>query len=124
MQDTTASYRDTFGVLIPSVESKLGQAKVGPRISYRSAIASGTIFEPYAGMDIVWNFADALNVPDVAWVDGDAAGPAGVRGRLELGLRSTTAAGIRIDVSGSYDGIGTGNYEAWTARASAHVPLQ
>ncbi len=123
MQDTSDSYRDTFGVLIPSVASELGQAKAGPKISYRSVAADGTIIEPFASAQIIWNFADDLNGFEGTTIDTDLAGPEGARGRLELGLRSMTSSGFSLDFAGSYDGIGSSDYGAWTGRASASVPL-
>ena len=45
------------------------------------------------------------------------------RSRVELGVRSTTPSGVGMDVSGSYDGIGSGSYSAVTGRAMVGVPF-
>ena len=35
MEDGARSYIDTFGVVIPDVKTRLGQAKAGPEVGYR-----------------------------------------------------------------------------------------
>lgn len=121
LEDTSEAYRDTFGVLIPEVESRLGQAKAGPKVGY-SFDTGGVRIEPYAGLDLIWNFADELSASGLALGD-DASGPDGVRGKAEIGLDASTADGLRVGLSGSYDGIGTSDYRAVTGRASLRVPL-
>ena len=44
--------------------------------------------------------------------------------RIEIGQRATTSRGIAVEMSGSYDGIGSKGYEAYTAKAQVHLPLQ
>lgn len=122
MEDDSESYRDTFGALIPSVKSQLGQAKAGPLVSYRWMSASGAVVEPYAKAQVIWNFADDVSAAGVVEMDGDLVGPTGARGLAELGIRAKTG-GLSLDVSGSYDGIGAGDYDAWMGRASLRVPL-
>jgi hypothetical protein len=46
-----------------------------------------------------------------------------VRGRAEIGLRASTSTGIGLDFSGSYDGIGAKDYDAFTGKATVRVPL-
>lgn len=122
MEDNSESYRDTFGALIPSVKSQLGQAKAGPLVSYRWVSASGAVVEPYAKAQVIWNFADDVSAAGVGAIDGDLVGPTGARGLAELGIRAKTG-GLGLDVSGSYDGIGAGDYDAWTGRAALRLPL-
>ena len=123
MQDKALNYQDTFGVAIPEITSGLGQAKVGPQFSYHYLWNPGLVLEPYAGVQLIWNFAGGTTVAGSSALNGDAVGPNGVRGRTELGLRAQSSNGFSLDFSGSYDGIGVGNYSAATGRATLRVPL-
>ncbi len=122
MEDVSRSYADTFGLVIPSVKSSLGQAKAGPEVSYRLDLGH-TVIEPHAGVQVIYNFANETSAAGFGQVGGEATGPAGTRGRVELGVRALTSGGIGLDVSGGYDGIGTGSYSAVTGKAMVRVPL-
>ena len=123
MEDTAQSYADTFGVLIPQVTTRLGQAKAGPVISYTLPVSSNLVVEPRLGAQLIWNFAGDAKADGLGTLSGDAAGPQGVRGRAEVGLKAQTREGVTVDLSGSYDGIGSGSYGALTGRAAIRVPL-
>ena len=122
MEDSAKSYADTFGTLIPSVTSSLGQAKVGPEVSYRMNFGSVAV-EPHVGFQLIWNFAGHTSAAGLGQIGGESAGPDGVRGRTELGVRATTEGGIGLDVSGSYDGIGASGYSATSGKATLRIPL-
>lgn len=82
------------------------------------------LIEPRAGIEAIWTFARDISVGgNSAIVGGEAIGPEGVRGRAELGLRTVIVGGTVIDLSGSYDGIGAGDYNTVTGRAVLRVPL-
>jgi outer membrane autotransporter protein len=123
IEDVSKSYIDTFGVAIPEVKSRLGQAKAGPEIGYRYQLGHGVVLEPRAGLQVIWNFAGDTTANGFTQINGDPAGPVGVRGRAEIGLRASTSGGIGLDLSGSYDGIGAKDYDAFTGRATVRVPL-
>lgn len=123
IEDAAKSYTDTFGVIIPEVKSRLGQAKAGPEIGYRYKPNPGVMIEPHAGLQVIWNFAGEAKAIGLGSINGDAAGPDGVRGRAEIGLRATTLSGILLGLSGSYDGIGAKDYDAFTGRVTVRVPL-
>jgi hypothetical protein len=74
-------------------------------------------------VQVIWNFAQDTKADGLAQSNGETAGPGGVRGRAELGLQATTAGGIMLDMSGSYDGIGSKGYSATTGKATVRVPL-
>ena len=107
---------------IPNVRSQLGQFKIGPQLSYRLETDKGLIIEPNGGLQLIWNFAGDT-APKSAEAASEAAGPQGARGKVELGLRATMPAGVGLDLSGAYDGIGAGGYHAVTGRATVRVPL-
>ncbi len=107
------------GVTVPATTVSLGQAKAGPLISYRERLAGGMVIEPSLLVEGVWNFHqqaggisidDLVNAPDL-------------RGRTEAGVMLYTAQGVALGASFTYDGIGTGDYEAIGGRAKVRVPL-
>ena len=72
---------------------------------------------------MLWNFAGDTIASGLAQINGENAGPVGVRGRAEIGLRASTPGGIGLDLSGSYDGIGSKGYDAVAGKATVRVPL-
>jgi outer membrane autotransporter protein len=123
MEDAARSYTDTFGIVIPDVKTRLGQAKAGPEIGYRYQVSPDLMLEPRAGLQLIWNFAGDTTASGFGQINGENVGPAGVRGRAEIGLRASAPGGIGLDLSGSYDGIGSGGYNALTGKAMVRVPL-
>jgi outer membrane autotransporter protein len=123
IEDSAQAYRDTFGVLIPGVTSSLGQAKAGPEFSYKFNNPNGGFVEPHAGAQLIWNFAGDTTAAGLGAIDGNSSGPSGVRGRVELGVKMGAPSGMALDLSGSYDGIGTSGYDAVTGRATLSIPL-
>lgn len=91
-------------------------------------LSDGTRVTPFGGDELIWNFAGESgasgaggeNIGTLAVLD---AGPSGVRGRVELGIKASTLSGHSVDFSGSYDGIGAGDYNAVTGQAAGRVPL-
>ncbi len=123
MEDVARSYTDTFGAVIPDVKTRLGQAKAGPEVGYRYQVSPDLILEPRAGLQVIWNFAGDTTASGFGQINGENVGPVGVRGRAEVGLRASTPAGIGLDLSGSYDGIGSRGYDAVTGKATIRVPF-
>jgi outer membrane autotransporter protein len=121
IEDTSKSYTDSLGVVIPDVKSRLGQAKAGPSVAYTFRMPDGSVLEPRAGFDVIWNFA--ADNSTISGGLGDPAAPIGVRGSVELGLRATSYQGITIDLSATYDGIGASDWDAITGRARARIPF-
>jgi hypothetical protein len=122
MQDNSKSYFDSFGILIPEVKSELGQAKAGPEVGLRFQYSPDLIIEPHVGVQAIYNFAGNVT-SSIGVVPGENAGPNGVRGRVEVGQRAVTSGGVAVDLAGSYDGIGVKGYDAYSARAQVHLPL-
>lgn len=122
IEDNAQGYADTFGITMPEVKTALGQAKIGPEIGYKWRLSDDLILQPKAGVQLIWNFAGSSTANGVA-IDGNAAGPTGVRGRGEVGIGLVHRSGITVDLSGSYDGIGLGGYSATTGKAMVRAPL-
>ncbi len=123
MEDAAKSYTDTFGTMIPAVTSRLGQAKAGPDVAYRYQLTRDVLIEPHAGLQVIWNFASDTTADGFGQMNGGPIGPGGIRGRAEIGVRATQSGGIGLDLSGSYDGIGAGGYNAVTGKATVRIPL-
>ena len=105
--------------MIPSNTVSLGQAKAGSQVSYRHRLADGSVLEPSAVFEGIWNFhedAGQINLDDFV-TDGS------VRGRTEAGLTLYTVSGIAVSGSISYDGIGSDDYQSVGGRARVKVPL-
>jgi outer membrane autotransporter protein len=122
MEDVAQSYTDVFGIVIPEVKAQLGQGKAGLEIGYRYRFNPDLTIEPHIGMQAIHNFAGGTT-SSLGVVAGQNVGPDGVRGRIEIGQRAVTSHGIAVDMSASYDGIGSKGYEAYSARAQVHLPL-
>ncbi len=81
MGDNSYSYKDHFGVLIPEVHNRLGQAKLGSEIDYRSVSPGGGTIEPHATLQAIWNFAASTTADGIGSIDSADGGPEGVRAR-------------------------------------------
>jgi outer membrane autotransporter protein len=120
IEDGSAAYTDSLGVVIPDVNVSLGQFKAGPEISYKYELSTGATLVPYLGLNAIWNFDASNNAADFG---GTLAGDNDVRGQVELGLKSQFADGAGIDFSVSYDGIGSDTYHATSGRGVISIPL-
>ncbi len=122
LEEQAEAHADAAGVAVAAATSRLGQAKAGPEIAYHWDMANGITLEPRAALQIVWDFASETKVAGAGQLGGEAIG-GGLRGRSEIGLRAATASGIALDLSGSYDGIGSATYSAVAGRTALRVPL-
>jgi hypothetical protein len=123
LEDAAGSFTDTFGVAIPGIQSRIGQAKVGPQIDYRYPISRRIALESRAGLQMLSTFGGTRVSEGPGPIEGANAGPSGSRGRGELGVNMITVSGFGIDVSGSYDGIGATDYSGLAGRVVVRVPL-
>jgi hypothetical protein len=46
------------------------------------------VIEPYAGAQVIWNFAGDTSATGVGEINGVNAGPLGARGRVDIGQRA------------------------------------
>lgn len=120
VEDKTKAYTGTDGVVVPGIKATLGQMKFGPEIGYRFSSADGSVVEPRLGLIGVWNFESSASAGDFG---GTLAGPEALRGRVELGVMLRIPSGVSLDLTGSYDGVGVGAYEAYTGSAVLRFPL-
>jgi hypothetical protein len=121
-EDKSDGYVDHFGTDIPGVKTNLGQLKLSPELSYGFLSDSGLWIEPSLATELIWNFA-STNVDGLGTLDGDATGPAGLRGRVKAGFNIRMPSGVTISASGTYDGIGSDSYSAISGLATVSMPL-
>ncbi len=121
IEDVSAAYIDSLGVTIPGLKVALGQFKAGPEFSYKFDIGNGASLQPRIGFQAIWNFAGSDRVADFG---GTLSGPEDLRGRVELGLTAKSSSGLNLDISGSYDGIGSDTFHAIGGKATIRIPLQ
>jgi outer membrane autotransporter protein len=120
VEDTSEAYTDSMGVTIPALKASLGQVKAGPEISYRTQLDDGTLIQPHMSVDVIWNFDSSDEVVNFG---GTLEGPEEVRGRIEVGIKAQLAGTLSIDVSGTYDGIGSDNFSAYGGQMRVNLPF-
>ena len=123
IEDVAKAHYDPLGIAVPEIKSRLGSARLGPEVGYRIQASRDLALEPHAGVQLIWNFANAVTAASFEQAASDAAGPSGARGRVDAGLSANYAGGYTLDVSGSYDGLGAAGYSAVAGRADLRVPL-
>lgn len=121
-EDTSMSYSDSLGETIPGTRVSLGQVKIGPEFIAKYQLSHDLVLKPRLRADLIWNFDAHARADGIPNLDA-ASSPEGVRGRLEIGLRAEFARGPSVDLSGSYDGIGTSAFHAVSGRAGIRVPF-
>ncbi len=94
--------------------------RFGPEIAYRFSAGNGTIVEPRAKAEAIWNFTESAT--GLTTID-PAVGTDAWRGKVELGLRLSNLPGQVLDFSASYDGIGSGDYRAISGMAVLRFPM-
>ncbi len=121
-QEKQEDYVDSLSVAIPSQTVKLGRLTFGPKVSTSFRMKDGTTIAPYVGIKGIWDFKTADRV-DLATglTDGSSKG---LRGRVDAGLSTHLANGIRLIGSGFYDGIGVNDFQGYGGRVRVSVPLQ
>jgi len=109
MEETQETYLDSMNVTIPSQTVSRGQLRLGPNFSTSFMNRNDYLVEPFFTLDAIYSHADTSGVlianqngPDNGW-----------RGRLEAGLTMANENGSHFSFTGSYDGIGQNDYEAW-----------
>jgi outer membrane autotransporter protein len=122
--ESAGTYVDTFGVEIPEITSRLGQARLGPEVQYVYRLNRSIRLQPRAGLELVSNFSGETTAAGLGAIDGGAGSRADTRGRTEFGVRALTSRGVSMDLSGTYDGIGTAGFGAFAGRLLVNVPMK
>ena len=109
-----------MGVLaVPDQSVSLGRFTFGPELGYRIE-RDGSFLEPQVSLQGLWDFAadGEIDAGGLAWQ------PAEFYGRVEGGLMfGRTDGGMTFRAVGAYEGIGTSDFEVWSARIWGSLPL-
>lgn len=108
---------------LPSLRNAMGQAKAGPRISYRHVTQNGASLEPFAGLRVTWTFVDETAANGVILSPSEDFGPSGIRGEAEFGINAVYPDGVSWGLRGAYDGIGSDTYGAMNGSALLSIPF-
>jgi hypothetical protein len=88
-------------------------------LSRRPKTGFNSFIEPQLSFLGLWNF---FREHDIV-LDGVAASPDALTGRVEGGVVFGYQDGITFRAAGAYEGIGSGDFSAWSLRLWGSVPL-
>jgi hypothetical protein len=104
---------------VDGVDVAIGRLTFGPEFGYRSTLENGLSIEPHLSVKGIWDFyGDELELST------GPVKPDDFRVQVEGGVTIQTPDGYSFRASGSYDGIGDKDLEAWTAKAGVNIPLR
>lgn len=119
VEEDLDGYRSSSGIAVSGHKVTLGQAKLGPELSYRYDAGGGLAIVPALTVEGIWNFHQDLGGPNF----DDLVSDTGLRGRVEAGVTIVNAAAMSLGASAVFDGIGNDDYNAIGGRARVSVPL-
>jgi len=108
-----------LNILIPEQTVSLGRATFEPEISYLFKSESGLHIEPHIILSGIWDF----DAPDSTFANGITLASDDFYGRLEGGVLVSNLSLMSIRATGSYDGIGTSDFETYGAQLWINLPL-
>ena len=97
-------YTDSMSVAIPDQSVSLGELRFAPRISYENQLENGDLLVPWAEISGIYAFGGSSN-PGVSSL---AAKTMGISGGVKAGIDLKTVGGAMLNISGQYEGIGSG----------------
>ncbi len=109
LEDEQEAYTSTLGDTVPSQTISQGQFRFGPTISRRFLSDDGWHYEPTFTLDAIYNHANARG----ATLTTAGQEENGWRARVKPGISMTSPDGARLSLTGTYDGIGQSDFEAW-----------
>lgn len=118
-KETQRAFTDQLGVQLAEQDVSLGRLIFGPDFAYKFTQYRDVSVELLLGIKGVWDFErDAL-----LQANGLTAGTDKLRGKVEAGVGFNTTGGSSFSITGSYDGIGSDDYHAYTGRIVGRMPL-
>ncbi|WP_209348395.1 autotransporter domain-containing protein [Pontixanthobacter sp. CEM42] len=102
IREEQETYVDSLNVTIPGQSLDQGEIAFSPRFDYRIDTESGWNIRPYTEFEGILTFGATANTV----VDN------GLRGRATAGIDAGSPDGVRLNLTGFYDGIGESNFEA------------
>lgn len=112
-------FRAFAATAIPGQTVTLGRFTFGPELAYRIE-RNGSFVEPQISLQGLWNFDQEGEID----LQGFVSRPDDFFGRVEGGLMfGRTGGGLTFRAIGAYEGIGTSDFEVWSARIWGSIPL-
>lgn len=121
IKEAQKSFTNALGVFIPDQSVTLGRLSFGPEFGYRYYAADGTLIEPQLSITGLWDFDNAGDVTNT--LAGIVVSPNDFRGKVEGGVLFLCTNGVSLRAAGSYDGIGDGDFSAYSGKLRVSVPL-
>lgn len=119
IEESQQAYSDSLGVAIPGQDVALGRVTFGPEIGHRFVASDGSIVEPHIALQGLWDFEK----PDTLAFGSEIVSPDSFRGKVEAGVMLTRGEGASLRISGSYDGIGSADFSAYSGQLWVNLPL-
>ena len=118
-------YTNAQGVAIDGDDAHLGRFNIGPEFSYRYTAASGIATEPRFGAGFVELYTSAGDGLDSATRASVKDTPLdSFQMRFIGGLKIELPEGTRVELEGSYTGLGQQGYETVSGKIGLTIPLQ
>lgn len=113
------SYVDSFGILIPSQNVSLGRLTFGPEFAYRHITERGASIEPHVKIEGNWDFDSTGQLV----IGNTVVGTEDFSAKVEGGVLVQMPGGVSFRATGSYDGIGDEDFDAYGAQLWLNVPI-
>lgn len=113
-------FTDSAGRRVGSSTAELGRLEFGGEIGYRTTLDNGYLIDPYVALHGLWDFVNegSLQVSNNLSVNQED-----FRGRVGGGVIIQTHRNAHVHLGVVYDGIGSSDFDAFSAYARFAVPL-
>lgn len=117
-KESTAAYKDTFNITIPSFAVKTGSFVFGPKISTHFFSDNETKYSPFITLNGVWEFSN--NNAGLTQNASSNFSNKEAHVNIETGVEFLFKNNSQMGASINYNGIGNDTYKSWGAHISAH----
>ncbi len=112
------AYKTSLGQSVSSTEATIGRLTGTLEVGYRTELENGTMVEPHVAISGIWNF----DTDDLTF-NGTIYGTDETRAKIEGGILIQTPEGLGLRWAGSYDGLGSDDYDAYSGSLWVNIPL-
>ena len=117
-KESTAAYKDTFNVTIPSFEVKTGSFVFGPKINTHFVSNNETKYSPFITLNGVWQFSN--NNAGLTQNASSNFSNKEAHVNIETGVDLHFKNDSHLNGSINYNGIGNDNYKSWGVNMSVY----
>ena len=111
-KETSDSYVDGLANTIPAITVETGTLSFASTISTTVQLQNGALMMPFIGVTGIWTFAQKNTAQPLA-LNPTSLENEGLRASVDLGFDIQLNSGSSVSLSGYYDGIGDGSFEAY-----------